>query len=295
MMMISAIQKICLYLLSFLSPAFISILAKILVLIFFSKKSKKYLITKKNLNVCFPDKSIAWVNKITQKSLYEYARTLLEAPYLYRNAKKNINKLINKVYSENIIDEAVKNGRGIIFMTPHHGSWELSGLFVSSKIKTFTMYKPLKNTILNNFIVSGRKAKGATLVETDANGVKELLKALKNKYAIGILPDHTPKLNQGVMSRFFNVPVNTTTLIYKLAIKDKIPIIYIFSERLPGSKGYNIHVGSINKIFYELDEIKATNLLNKTIEDLVNKNIAQYLWSYERFRNRTGVKENIYN
>jgi lauroyl/myristoyl acyltransferase len=40
------------------------------------------------------------------------------------------------------------------------------------------------------------------MVETDNSGVKKLLKALKNNYGIGILPDHSQKINQGVMAVF---------------------------------------------------------------------------------------------
>ena len=41
-------------------------------------------------------------------------------------------------------------------MTPHHGSWETSG-FIASKIKTFTMYKPLRNKILDEFVLKEDK------------------------------------------------------------------------------------------------------------------------------------------
>ena len=76
--------------------------------------------------------------------------------------------------------------------------------------------------------------------------------------------------------------------------KNKVPIIYVYAERLPKNKGFDIHLDVINKEFYDLNEGGAADLLNKTIENLVSKNISQYLWSYERFRNRSGVKENIY-
>jgi len=295
MMIISTIQKLCLFLLSFCRLSVSHNLANILAFILFSKKSKKYHVAYKNLSICFPEKPIEWIKKRARESLKEYAKSLLEAPYIYRVSKKNINALINKIYSENIISDAIKEGNGIIFMTPHHGSWELSGLFAASKVKTYSMYKPLRSKALDDFVLSGRESKGSILVKTDNAGVKELLKALKNNNGVGILPDHTPKINQGIMSNFYNVPVNTTTLIYKLGKKNKIPIVFIFSERLPNGKGFDIHIGTIEKIIYELDEVKAADLLNKTLENLINKNISQYLWSYERFRNRSGVEENIYN
>ena len=114
------------------------------------------------------------------------------SPLVYIEYLKNIN-LLNKVNNEEVIKECVNKNKGVIFMTPHHGSWELSGLFVASKIKTYTMFKPLRNKVLNDFVFKGRESQGASLVETDNIGVKKLLKALKNNFGIGILPDHTPK------------------------------------------------------------------------------------------------------
>ena len=235
------------------------------------------------------DAFLSSTHHITAYSSCAYEAELFNLPtLLYGNESR-------KIYAEDIIDNAIKENKGVIFMTPHHGSWELSGLVAASKINTYTMVKPLRNKILNRFVLSGRKAKGSILVETNNAGVKSLLKALKNKNGIGILPDHTPKINQGVMSNFFNVPVNTNTLIHKLSKKNKVPIIYIFSERLSWGRGFNIHVGLVDQLFYDLDEVKAAGLLNKTLEGLVMRNITQYQWSYERFRNRSGVKESIYN
>lgn len=293
-MIISTFQKLCLLLLSHCSLSIAHCLAKVLS-IFFSSNSKKYRVAYKNLKICFPDKAEYWLKKTARESVNEYLKSLLESPCLYRISKKNINSLINKVNNEEVIKECVNKNKGVIFMTPHHGSWELSGLFVASKIKTYTMFKPLRNKVLNDFVFKGRESQGASLVETDNIGVKKLLKALKNNFGIGILPDHTPKINQGVMSSFYGVPVNTATLIHKLGKKNKVPIIYIFSERLPKSAGFDLHLGVIEEEFYSLDEKSSADFLNKKIEYLVNKNISQYLWSYERFRNRSGVKENIYN
>ena len=142
-MIISTIQKISLFLLSFCGLSITHRLANILAIILFSRKSKKYIVAQKNLKACFPNKSKEWINQIAKDSLKEYTKSLLEAPFLYRVSQKNISSLINKVHNEKVIDECEKQNKGIIFMTPHHGSWELSGLFVASKIKTFSMFKPL--------------------------------------------------------------------------------------------------------------------------------------------------------
>ena len=294
-MIISTFQKLCLFLISLCGLRITHGIANILFILFFSTKSKKYRVAYKNLKLCFPEKAEYWIEKTARESIREYLKSIFESPYLYRSSKKKIRTLIKNIHNEDIIKNCIDKNKGIIFMTPHHGSWEFSGLYVASKIKTFHMFKPLRNKALNDFVFKGRESQGATLVETDNIGVKKLLKALKSSNGIGILPDHTPKINQGVMSSFYGIPVNTATLIYKLGKKNRVPIIYVFSERLANRKGFDIHLGVIEDDFYNLDEKTSADYLNKKIEYLVNKNIPQYLWSYERFRNRSGVEESIYN
>ena len=294
MMIISTIQKITLYLLSLCRLSITQRLASIIAITIYSGNNKKYMVAHKNLSICFPDKSSEWLEQTARKSIASYLKTLLESPYIYRFSDSNIDKFINNIHNKDCIENCLKENNGVIFMTPHLGSWELAGLFTATLIKTTIMYKPLRNKVLNDYVYTGRQATGADLVETNNVGVKKLLKALKNNNAIGILPDHTPKINQGTMSKFYNIPVNTNSLIYKLGKKNKVPIISIYAERLPKNKGFDIHLDVINKNFYDLDQIGAADLLNKSIEDMVNKNISQYIWVYERFRNRSGVKENIY-
>ena len=295
MMMISTIQKFSLFLLSFCRLSLTHKLAVILSPVLFSKKSKKYSVSCKNLKACYPEQTKDWVEEKARKSLIEYAKVMLESPFIYRQAEKNLNKLIKNVHSEDLINKAISENNGVIFMTPHHGSWEICGLYAASKIKTFSMYKPLRNKILDDYVFKGRQIRGSSLVETDNSGVKKLIKALRESYGVGILPDHTPKINQGVMSTFFGVPVNTTTLIHKLSRKNKIPIIYLFAERLNNASGFDIYVDRVEENFYELDEKAAADFINLIIERLVKKNVEQYLWSYERFRNRSNVNESIYN
>ena len=66
MMIISTIQKICLFLLSYCSLSLTHTFASILAIILYSKNSKKYKVTQKNLSICFPNKSPDWINKMTK-------------------------------------------------------------------------------------------------------------------------------------------------------------------------------------------------------------------------------------
>ena len=57
-------------------------------------KSKRYKVSMINLKICFPEKSDDWLEKMASTSLGEFAKAILEAPYLWRVASKSIDKLI---------------------------------------------------------------------------------------------------------------------------------------------------------------------------------------------------------
>ena len=104
MMIISTIQKFSLFLLSFCSLSVTHKIAFFLSKIFFTKNSKKYHVTYKNLRACFPNKSKAWYVKKTKESLVEYAKSMLETPYVYRKSQKNFNRLVNNyILSLNLV------------------------------------------------------------------------------------------------------------------------------------------------------------------------------------------------
>ena len=88
MMIISTIQKFSLFLLSFCGLSITHKIAFFLSKILFTKNSKKYHVTYKNLKVCFPNKPEAWYLEKTKESLVEYAKSMLETPYVYRQSQK---------------------------------------------------------------------------------------------------------------------------------------------------------------------------------------------------------------
>ena len=159
------IQKFFLYILSLCSLRFLHILSILLFHIFFSKKSKRYKVTRKNLDLCFHDKKEKWKEDLANNSLKEFLKSIIEAPHIWRVASKNkisgsnksdLSNLIKDVEGSIHITEAIRKNNGIIFITPHHGSWELSGLYAANNIKTSIMYRPLRNKILDNFVKHGR-------------------------------------------------------------------------------------------------------------------------------------------
>jgi KDO2-lipid IV(A) lauroyltransferase len=120
-----------------------------------------------------------------------------------------------------------------------------------------------------------------TLAEANANGVRKLMQALKRGEAIGILPDQIPAAGEGEWADFFGKPAYTMTLASKLAEKTGASVIMGYGERLENGAGYDIHLAAIEK-----GAIATPALLNKVIEQQIAKKPSQYLWRYNRYKQR---------
>ena len=177
------------------------------------------------------------------------------------------------------VETALSSGKGIIFLSPHIGCFEINPIYYGSKFPVTVLYRPPKLKSLQKLFVKGRTRTGVTLAEANASGVRKLMQALKRGEAIGILPDQIPSEGEGEWADFFGKPAYTMTLASKLAEKTGAKVIMVFGERLTNGSGYHIH-------FTSVDSIATPALLNKAIERQVSQKPEQYLWQYNRYKAR---------
>jgi Kdo2-lipid IVA lauroyltransferase/acyltransferase len=186
-------------------------------------------------------------------------------------------------------ESALSEGKGVIFVTPHLGAFEIAGRFLAARIPITYLYRPPKFAWLEPVMSSGRSRDHARLVPTDLGGVRALLRALKRSEAVGVLPDQAPSAGEGVWAQFFGRPAYTMTLVGRLQQKTLAPIVIVFAERLPRSGGYRVHVKRMTGPLAH-DHALAARQLNLMLEGLIRECPAQYLWSYNRYKVPAGAK-----
>ena len=246
-----------------------------------------------NLRLCYPEQGEYWCQNMTRKSLIHEARTLLEMPRLWRLSPDRIESLAVRVSGYDLLEQAKTQGKGVILVTPHFGSWEFSGLYLTGHVSIHSMYRPLKHPVVDRFVRQGRQHTGATLVPADMSGVRLLLRALQERHAVGILPDHVPRRKEdGVMAPFFGVPANTGVLVSRLARRQNVVVLLIQSRRCRG--GFHISFHAADLRVYSHDREEAAAGINAMVETAIAEDVAQYWWSYPRFRKRLIQPESLY-
>ena len=219
------------------------------------------------------------VQLLLKSSRIETGKSVLESFYLWGSKLDKILPLVNAVHGWSLVESALASGKGLIFVTPHLGCFEITSLYYAAHHPITVLYRPPKKRWLTPLVEHGRKKGSVTLAPANATGVKKLLQALKRGEAIGILPDQIPRQGEGEWADFFGKPAYTMGLASKLAEKTDAVVVMAFGERLPDGRGFDIHLTRV-------EDISTPTLLNQAIEQQIAKCPEQYLWQYNRFKQR---------
>ncbi|HUR89697.1 MAG TPA: lysophospholipid acyltransferase family protein [Ramlibacter sp.] len=183
-----------------------------------------------------------------------------------------------------LIDAARATGRGILFLTPHLGCFEVTAQGYARRFGRITvLYRPARKPWLRDLVATARERTNLVAAPTTLAGVKQLLKALKAGEAVGLLPDQVPPRGQGVWAPFFGQPAYTMTLPSRLAQQANAVLLLAWGERLSFGRGYRIHVREWRGAPGSQPEAAAAQL-NLRMEGLVRECPEQYLWGYARYK-----------
>jgi KDO2-lipid IV(A) lauroyltransferase len=186
------------------------------------------------------------------------------------------------------IEAARAGGRGIVFLTPHLGCFEVSAQGYAACHGPITvLYRPARKAWLRDLVDTARARSRLATAPTTLAGVRQMLKALKSGEAVGLLPDQVPPGGLGVWAPFFGRDAYTMTLSTRLAQQTGATVLLAWAERLSWGRGYRIHVRPW-PLENATDPVAAAAQVNARMEDLIRECPQQYLWGYARYKEPRG-------
>jgi KDO2-lipid IV(A) lauroyltransferase len=121
----------------------------------------------------------------------EAGKSVLELPKIWLRPHTEVVARVVKVSGWELVEAAWREGRGILFLTPHLGCFEITAQYYASFRPIAVLYRRPKQAWLAPLIEEGRGA-NLRLAPADLSGVRRLIKALKTGEAAGMLPDQAP-------------------------------------------------------------------------------------------------------
>lgn len=228
----------------------------------------------------YPDASFA------RRSAAEAGAMILETCRIWFRNDDSIARVICDDWD--VIDTARAEGKGILFLTPHLGSFEITARYVARRMPLTVMFRTPHQEYLRALMDSARSTSDLTAVPAASQGVRAFMRALRQGGAVGLLPDQAPSLGEGVWVPFFGRQAFTMTLPGKLAAQAKVAVILASGERLPRGRGWRLHLMRLPGEMPDEPAAQAT-LLNGAMETLIRRFPEQYLWSYNRYKAPPGA------
>ena len=218
-------------------------------------------------------------------AISEAGKSIAELPWIWGRPLERVCAAVRDCQGWEHVEAAHANGKGIIFLTPHWGCFEVVGLYIGQRLPLTNLYRSPRQAWLEKVMRGGRERGLARLAPADVSGVRLLYKALKRGEAIGLLPDQVPSQGEGEWADFFSRPAYTMTLSGRLAESSGAAVLLVYAERLPRGAGYVIRIEPL-----ALDFARSVPLqINAALERVIAISPAQYLWSYNRYKIPRGV------
>ncbi|WP_373741579.1 lysophospholipid acyltransferase family protein [Neisseria sp.] len=230
-----------------------------------------------------------------KKVLRETAKGGLELPVAFFRRPEQVAALFKTVNGWEHVQTALDAGEGLLFITPHIGSYDIAGRYISEQLPfpLTAMYKPPKIKAFDAVMQAGRvRGKGKT-APTSIQGVKQVIKALRAGEATIVLPDHVPdpeEGGEGVWADFFGKPAYTMTLAGKLAQVKGVKALFFVGERLPEGQGFSLHIEPLRGTLTG-DKGTDARVINENVEYWIRRFPAQYLFAYNRYKRPAGAPE----
>ncbi|MBU3918226.1 hypothetical protein KKA14_22065 [bacterium] len=245
-------------------------------------------VVSKNLSIAFSDElsevELKKICKNTYKNVGESVFELLLMRYL---SPEKINEFIT-IEGMNILESAVKLGRGVVIAGNHFGNFELLAAGISSlgvPIHLFTGEQ--KNTRIDTAVNEIRQKFGSITISKSKTAAFEMMKVLRNKKVLGLAGDlNVPHDN--LFIDFFSKKAVVGQGLAMYTLKCKTPLIFTWCVR----EGPLKHRGYIKRLDYQItgnnqvDMLNISQMISSQLEEIIRKYPDQYFWLNRRWKTR---------
>lgn len=242
-----------------------------------------------NLRLCFPLHDEAWRRSVMRRHFIAFACSAIDRTYFWWASKPRLERLIRLHGREHLKDVS---GRPTILLVPHFVGLDAAGVMMTMATPLVSIYSRQKNVHFDAQLLAGRLRFNEPLLLSRQDGMRRVLKALKDGYPFFYLPDMDFGAKDAVFVPFFGIPAATITGVSRLARLSGARVVPCIARM--AHDGYDITLMPPWEN-YPGDSLEADTLrMNACIEAEAMKMPEQYFWSHKRFKTRPFGEKGVY-
>lgn len=289
--MMTRIGIFLMWLLHFLPLPLLAWVGNALGMLLYALSAERRRVATINLRLCFPQMDERERGALVRAHFRMFARCFLERGILWWSSRERIQRLIRVEGLEHL--KTVQGGP-VIVLAPHFVALDVGGSWMIQHVDLVSVYSSQKNPLFHKLLLHGRSRFGEQKLYVRQQGLRPVIKAMREQRPFYYLPDQDLATKDGVFVPFFGVPAATLTTVPRLAEMTDARVVPCISKLLPGGKGYEVRFYPAWENYPTGDVTADTRRMNEFIEQRVREMPEQYFWLHKRFKTRPRGEKKLY-
>ncbi len=246
-----------------------------------------------NLLLCFPELPTQQRRALAQQCFVYFAQAWLDRSWLWHGSAAQVARRLQLRGAE-----ALQTAQPVVLFAPHFMGLDAGGTALSmlQERTLCSIYTDQANKVIDAWIYAGRQRFGAPQLYGRIDGVRPVLRGLKNGQALYLLPDMDFGPEDSIFVPFYGLPTATVPSVARFARMSGALVLPVVTRMT--RSGYQVDVLPAWKRFPSGDTPAAieadTARMNRELQSYIATMPAQYYWVHKRFKTRPAGAPSVY-
>ncbi|HWI82716.1 lipid A biosynthesis acyltransferase [Ramlibacter sp.] len=243
-----------------------------------------------NLRVCFPSWDERRRRRVARATFVHVAQSFLDRAWLWHADPQVVRR---RLAITGAVHELAGSEPTIVF-APHFVGLDAGVTALTQQLPRglVGIYTRQSNKVVDEWVLAGRHRFGRTRPMSRAEGVRELVAALRAGDLMYLLPDMNFGPEESIFVPFYGVPAATVPSLSRFARLGRAKVVPLVTRLTPG--GYEVRVLPAWRDFPTANVAADTALMNQRLQGYIDPMPDQYYWVHKRFKTRPAGEPPVY-
>ena len=235
-----------------------------------------------NLRLCYPDWSEARFRDVARRNFILFSQAFFDRAWLWHAPPAVVRQ---RLRITGAVQDLTREGAVVMF-APHFYGMDAGGSAVMQQIArpACTIYSTQSDATLDAWMRAGRLRFGQATLLSRQEGVKPIVRALREGKMLYLLPDMDLGPQESIFVPFFGVPAATVPSLSRFAKLGGARVVPVVTRLAPGGYDVRVHPAWAD---YPSDDVTAdTARMNAELQSWIDAMPEQYYWVHKRFKTR---------
>ena len=246
-------------------------------ILFIAAKRRRH-ICLTNLRICYPSMTPEEHTLLAKQHFQSMGFGFLEtfSSWFHKTHELKVNV---EFEGQDVIDAALAEGKGCVFISGHFSSLDICGNLMSRYAEVHPIYKKQNNAVFN-FIMERQRAR-IFKKTIERSNMREVLRSLKANKIIWYAVDQDYGRKNSVFAPFYKRESATISHIGRICSMTQAPVLLYDYGRT--ETGYILKVTRVDAMPTG-DDVENARIMNQQMEAVIDPKKAQYYWTHRRFK-----------